>query len=66
MDDDATFSDPFKYKHLGSLAYIGNAAVFDLGGSSFMGGLVGSCPVYALVLIAFAGRNVRLEEHILE
>ncbi|KAF8709427.1 Pyridine nucleotide-disulfide oxidoreductase, partial [Rhizoctonia solani] len=39
FDDDATYSDPFKYKHLGSLAYIGNAAVFDLGGTSFMGGL---------------------------
>ncbi|ELU45742.1 NADH dehydrogenase [Rhizoctonia solani AG-1 IA] len=38
FDDDATYSDPFKYKHLGSLAYIGNA-VFDLGGTSFMGGL---------------------------
>ena len=25
--------------HLGSLAYIGNAAVFDLGRFSFMGGL---------------------------
>ncbi|EUC57846.1 NADH dehydrogenase (ubiquinone), 64 kDa subunit, putative, partial [Rhizoctonia solani AG-3 Rhs1AP] len=39
VDDDAAYSDPFKYKHLGSLAYIGNAAVFDLGGTSFMGGL---------------------------
>ncbi|QRW01530.1 NADH dehydrogenase [Ceratobasidium sp. AG-Ba] len=39
IDDDATYCDPFKYRHLGSLAYIGNAAVFDLGGSSFMGGL---------------------------
>ncbi|KAH7343714.1 nucleotide-binding domain-containing protein [Rhizoctonia solani] len=39
FDDDAAYSDPFKYKHLGSLAYIGNAAVFDLGGTSFMGGL---------------------------
>ncbi|KAG9099623.1 hypothetical protein FRC06_005076 [Ceratobasidium sp. 370] len=39
IDDDATYSKPFKYRHLGSLAYIGNAAVFDLGGSSFMGGL---------------------------
>jgi len=40
IDDDAAIGVPFKYKHLGSLAYIGNAAVFDLGGSSFMGGLV--------------------------
>ena len=30
---------PFRYYHLGSLAYIGNAAVFDLGRFSFMGGL---------------------------
>ncbi|KAJ3773955.1 hypothetical protein FB446DRAFT_686955 [Lentinula raphanica] len=30
---------PFRYFHLGSLAYIGNAAVFDLGKYSFMGGL---------------------------
>ncbi|KAJ6597216.1 pyridine nucleotide-disulfide oxidoreductase-domain-containing protein [Mycena vulgaris] len=37
---DEVVSKPFKYLHLGSLAYIGNAAVFDLGGHSFMGGLV--------------------------
>lgn len=36
---DESVSKPFKYRHLGSLAYIGNAAVFDLGGHSFMGGL---------------------------
>ncbi|KAJ7744948.1 hypothetical protein DFH07DRAFT_19376 [Mycena maculata] len=38
--DDEAVGRPFKYLHLGSLAYIGNAAVFDLGGHSFMGGLV--------------------------
>ncbi|KAK7047797.1 hypothetical protein VNI00_006125 [Paramarasmius palmivorus] len=32
---------PFKYHHLGMLAYIGNAAVFDLGPFSFTGGLAG-------------------------
>ncbi|KAI0063437.1 mitochondrial NADH dehydrogenase [Artomyces pyxidatus] len=37
---DEAVSPPFKYLHLGSLAYIGNAAVFDMGGLSFMGGLV--------------------------
>lgn len=38
---DEAVSGPFEYKHLGSLAYIGNAAVFDLGQNySFMGGLV--------------------------
>lgn len=36
---DEAVSSPFRYFHLGSLAYIGNAAVFDLGRFSFMGGL---------------------------
>lgn len=39
MEDEA-IARPFRYMHLGTLAYIGNAAVFDLGGVSFMGGLV--------------------------
>ncbi|KAF2010064.1 hypothetical protein BU24DRAFT_428096 [Aaosphaeria arxii CBS 175.79] len=37
--DDAVYK-AFEYKHLGSLAYIGNAAIFDFGGMSFSGGLV--------------------------
>jgi len=37
---DESVSKPFKYLHLGSLAYIGNAAVFDFGQYSFMGGLM--------------------------
>lgn len=37
---DEFVSKPFCYHHLGSLAYIGNAAVFDFGKYSFMGGLV--------------------------
>lgn len=37
---DEEVTGPFKYLHLGSLAYIGNAAVFDFGKHSFMGGLV--------------------------
>ncbi|KAK9456766.1 hypothetical protein V1511DRAFT_520692 [Dipodascopsis uninucleata] len=37
--DDLVYS-PFEYKHLGSLAYVGNAAVFDLNGYSFFGGLI--------------------------
>ncbi|KAG1761709.1 pyridine nucleotide-disulfide oxidoreductase-domain-containing protein [Suillus occidentalis] len=37
---DEAVSKPFRYTHLGSLAYIGNAAVFDLGNLSFMGGLL--------------------------
>lgn len=30
----------FEYKHMGSLAYIGNSAVFDFNGLSFSGGLL--------------------------
>ncbi|KAH8106890.1 nucleotide-binding domain-containing protein [Cristinia sonorae] len=37
---DEAISSPFRYLHLGSLAYIGNAAVFDMGKTSFMGGLL--------------------------
>ncbi|KAM6500321.1 hypothetical protein JOM56_003335 [Amanita muscaria] len=37
---DETVADPFRYHHLGMLAYIGNAAVFDLGRFSFTGGLI--------------------------
>ncbi|KAF8643820.1 hypothetical protein AX16_008838 [Volvariella volvacea WC 439] len=36
---DEHVAGPFKYKHLGSLAYIGNAAVFDFGWQSVTGGL---------------------------
>ncbi|KAK4049655.1 hypothetical protein OIV83_003930 [Microbotryomycetes sp. JL201] len=39
-DPDDMLYDPFKYTHLGSLAYIGNSAVFDFGPLSFAGGLV--------------------------
>ncbi|KAG9023242.1 hypothetical protein FRB95_013351 [Tulasnella sp. JGI-2019a] len=39
IDDDAVHYEPFQYTHLGSLAYIGNAAVFDFSGKSVMGGL---------------------------
>ena len=39
IDIDDTVAQPFSYTHLGSLAYIGNAAVFDMGNWSFMGGL---------------------------
>ncbi|KAG7092740.1 hypothetical protein E1B28_009068 [Marasmius oreades] len=35
----ATDSAPFIYHHLGMLAYIGNAAVFDIGDFAFTGGL---------------------------
>jgi NADH dehydrogenase len=36
---DEAVTGPFTYRHLGSLAYIGNAAVFDFGRLSFTGGL---------------------------
>lgn len=39
-DADDAVTGPFNYRHLGSLAYIGNAAVFDLGRLSFTGGLI--------------------------
>ncbi|KAF2659168.1 hypothetical protein K491DRAFT_712938 [Lophiostoma macrostomum CBS 122681] len=37
--DDAVYK-AFEYKHLGSLAYIGNAAIFDYNGRGFGGGLL--------------------------
>ncbi|CAZ80749.1 unnamed protein product [Tuber melanosporum] len=37
--DEAVYKG-FEYKHFGSLAYIGNAAVFDLNGLSIGGGLI--------------------------
>jgi NADH dehydrogenase FAD-containing subunit len=39
-DPDDMLFKPFKYWHLGSLAYIGNSAVFDLNGHSLAGGLL--------------------------
>jgi NADH:ubiquinone reductase (H+-translocating) len=51
-DTDAAVYRAFEYKHLGSLAYIGNSAVFDLGeGRSFAGGL---WAVYAWRSVYFA------------
>jgi len=37
--DDEAFYTPFNYRHLGSLAYVGNSAVFDYYGFSAVGGL---------------------------
>ena len=37
--DDAVYK-AFEYRHLGSLAYIGNAAIFDFNGLNFGGGLM--------------------------
>ncbi|GAA5971253.1 hypothetical protein JCM11641_008283 [Rhodosporidiobolus odoratus] len=39
-DPDDMLYEPFSYKHLGSLAYIGNSAVFDINGFSWAGGLI--------------------------
>ncbi|KAI9827213.1 MAG: hypothetical protein M1832_005351 [Thelocarpon impressellum] len=39
-DLDEAVYDAFDYKHLGSLAYVGNAAVFDFNGMKFGGGLL--------------------------
>jgi NADH dehydrogenase len=39
-DLDEAVYEAFKYKHLGSLAYIGNAAIFDFNGLNFSGGLL--------------------------
>ena len=39
-DIDATAYKAFDYKHMGSLAYIGNAAIFDFSGFNFGGGLL--------------------------
>jgi NADH:ubiquinone reductase (H+-translocating) len=37
--DEATYK-AFQYHHMGSLAYVGNAAIFDFGGLNFSGGLM--------------------------
>lgn len=39
-DLDDAVNEPFKYKYLGSLAYLGSSAVFDLPGHSLFGGLI--------------------------
>ncbi|BEJ16244.1 hypothetical protein CspHIS471_0508490 [Cutaneotrichosporon sp. HIS471] len=38
--DDVEHYHPFKYRNLGSLAYIGNSAAFDVGGYGSAGGLL--------------------------
>ena len=51
----------FDYHHLGSLAYIGNAAIFDINGLSFSGGLLA---VYLWRSVYFA-QSVSLRTRIL-
>ncbi|PKS05873.1 hypothetical protein jhhlp_007703 [Lomentospora prolificans] len=61
-DFDSAVYKAFEYKHLGSLAYIGNSAVFDLGeGWSMAGGL---WAVYAWRSVYFA-QSVSLRTRIL-
>jgi NADH dehydrogenase len=58
--DDAVYK-AFEYHHLGSLAYIGNSAVFDINGLSFSGGLMA---VYLWRSVYFA-QSVSLRTRIL-
>lgn len=58
--DEAAYK-AFGYHHLGSLAYIGNAAVFDINGLSFSGGLIA---VYLWRSVYFA-QSVSLRTRIL-
>ncbi|KAI9845298.1 MAG: hypothetical protein M1838_001798 [Thelocarpon superellum] len=58
--DDAVYK-AFDYRHLGSLAYIGNAAVFDFNGLNFRGGLLA---VYLWRSVYFA-QSVSLRTRIL-
>lgn len=58
--DEAVYK-AFEYHHMGSLAYVGNAAIFDFGGLSFSGGLLA---VYLWRSIYFA-QSVSLRTRIL-
>ncbi|WZH43286.1 Nadh dehydrogenase [Fusarium acuminatum] len=61
-DVDAAVYKAFEYKHLGSLAYVGNSAIFDLGeGRSLAGGL---WAVYAWRSVYFA-QSVSLRTRLL-
>jgi NADH:ubiquinone reductase (H+-translocating) len=58
--DEAVYS-AFEYHHMGSLAYVGNAAIFDFGGMNFSGGLLA---VYLWRSIYFA-QSVSLRTRLL-
>ena len=58
--DDAVYK-AFEYKHLGSLAYIGNAAIFDWNGYGLSGGLIA---VYLWRSVYFA-QSVSLRTRVL-
>ena len=61
-DVDAAVYKAFEYRHLGSLAYVGNSAVFDLGNGRRMAG--GLWAVYAWRSIYFA-QSVSLRTRVL-
>jgi NADH:ubiquinone reductase (H+-translocating) len=58
--DEAVYK-AFEYHHMGSLAYVGNAAIFDFGGLNFSGGLMA---VYLWRSIYFA-QSVSLRTRLL-
>jgi len=58
--DEAAYK-AFEYHHMGSLAYVGNAAIFDFGGLNFSGGLMA---VYLWRSIYFA-QSVSLRTRLL-
>lgn len=60
-DLDQAVYKAFEYRHLGSLAYVGNAAVFDFGGMHFSGGVLA---VYIWRSIYFA-QSVSLRTRVL-
>ncbi|GAB7361748.1 hypothetical protein MBLNU230_g1794t1 [Neophaeotheca triangularis] len=60
-DVDGAVYKAFEYKHMGSLAYIGNAAIFDFNGLSFGGGLLA---VYLWRSVYFA-QSVSLRTRVL-
>jgi NADH dehydrogenase len=49
-DPDDLLYEPFNYRHMGSLAYIGNSAVFDIDNFSFAGGLAAMCKLSLFLL----------------
>ena len=60
-DLDEAVHKAFEYHHMGSLAYVGNAAIFDFGGLNFSGGLLA---VYLWRSIYFA-QSVSLRTRLL-
>nr|POE71946.1 external alternative nad(p)h-ubiquinone oxidoreductase b1, mitochondrial [Quercus suber] len=60
-DLDQAVYKPFDYRHMGSLAYVGNAAIFDFNGLNFGGGLLA---VYLWRSVYFA-QSVSLRTRVL-